>query len=66
MGKSKVKSTGKGFIIEGILNYDNKTIEVEEIGDYPFDKVFEQFNGKTVKLTIKEPDEEILSVPEEE
>ena len=73
MAKSKVKKKNAGFVIEGVLNYDNENedgintsnVEVEDLGIYPFDKIFKQFQGKTVKITIDEPDEEIFEVPED-
>jgi len=65
MAKSKVKKTGQGFIIEGVMNYDDETLEVEELGEYPFDKIFKQFDGKLVKITVKEPDEDVVAIPEE-
>ncbi|MCD3194772.1 hypothetical protein G8S49_06250 [Clostridium botulinum C] len=66
MAKSKVKKTGGSFVIEGILNYKDKTIEVEEMAEpFPFDKIFKEYDGEYIKLTVKESDEEILSVPEE-
>lgn len=63
MAKSKVRKKNIGFVIEGIMNYEGKTIEVEEIGEYPFDKIFEQFDGRNVKITIDIPDTEIDCVP---
>lgn len=65
MAKSKVKKKNPGFVIEGILNYEDKNVEVDEIGEYPFDKIFKQFEGKLIKITIDEPDEDITSVPED-
>lgn len=65
MAKSKVKKKGSGFVIEGVLDFENQQIEVEEIGNFPFDKIFREFDGKSIKITIDEPDEEIVKVPEE-
>lgn len=65
MAKSKVKIKNPGFVIEGTLNYDDKVIEVEELGNYPFDKIFDVFNSKYIKITIDEPDEEIVAIPED-
>ena len=64
MAKSKVLKKNQGFKIEGILDYKNKQVAVEDLGDYPFDKIFEQFDGKTIKVVIDIPDEEIFEVPE--
>ena len=64
MAKSKVLKKNQGFKIEGILDYKNKQIEVEDVGNYPFAKIFEQFEGKTIKVVIDIPDEEIFEVPE--
>jgi|GEM_PF-5285264 len=65
MAKSKVKKTGVGFVIEGILDFENQCLSVDEIGDFPLEAVFRQFDGKTIKIKVDEPDEEILSVPVE-
>lgn len=66
MAKSKVRKKGLGFVIEGILDYENQNINVEEIGEFPFDKIFSQFDGRTITIKIDEPDTEIVKVPEEE
>jgi hypothetical protein len=65
MAKSKVKRKNPGFVIEGTLNYEDKVVEIEELGNYPFDKIFKDFEGKYIKITIDEPDEEILAIPED-
>jgi len=64
MAKVKIKKKGAGFVIEGVLNYEDQVIEVEDIGDYSFEKIFYEFNGKVVKITIDIPDVEIMEIPE--
>ena len=63
MAKSKVLKKNQGFKIEGILDYENSIIEVEGVGNYPFSKILKQFDGKTIRVVIDEPDEEIFEIP---
>lgn len=66
MAKSKVRRKGSGFVIEGVLDYKNLNINVEELGEFPFDKIFKSFDGRIITIKIDEPDTEIIQVPEEE
>jgi hypothetical protein len=48
MGKSKVKKTGQGFVIEGVLDFQNNKMEVEDLGEYPLDNMLKPFDGKLI------------------
>ena len=61
--KSAVSLTGKKLNLQGIINTDNMTLEVEEFSEplllkSAIDKV--GLNGKFVKVTIQETDNEFF------
>lgn len=38
---------------EGILNLDNATIEIEEVGIFTLEELLVNFNGKNVKVSVQ-------------
>ena len=67
--KSAVSLTGKKLNLQGIINTDNMTLEVEEFSEplllkSAIDKV--GLNGKFVKVTIQETDNEFFEEDFEE
>ena len=61
MAKSPINLTGKKLNLAGVLNTDNMTLEVEEFTEplslkTAIDKV--ELDGKQVKITIQETDNE--------
>ena len=63
MAKSPINLTGKKLNLAGVLNTDNMTLEVEEFTEplslkTAIDKV--ELDGKQVKITIQETDNEFF------
>jgi len=54
---SKIKETHTK-VVTGILNLDNFTIEVEDVGTLTIKELFMKFNGEEVSITVKKVENE--------